>query len=132
MFGRNEKLKRLEAENKLSEALEELISLRKKNSELSQNLDKTTLEKYHLISDKQSLSETLEKLKKDYVVNEEAKAVVESLKIIKAVVFDKPKEKEGIPYDNFLQSLLAQQQASMQNINKHGLSNLSCLGSIFR
>ncbi len=105
MFGRDEKLKRLEAENKLAEALEKLALMRG----TKEALDKRLGDLSHLDAVNKELHKEVTDLKGKIREQSEADAVVLSLKIIKAVVFDdKKKEDEHIRY------LADAQRAAMQ------------------
>ena len=121
MFGRQEKLKRLEAENKLEEALEKL-------SEVKRERDAFKVTNSRLVSAEQErdfLAKEFSEFKKKYVENEEAKAVVASLKIIKKVIFDdKPKAEE----DSY-SAYVAAQQAALRSINQYGNRHSSNLAS---
>lgn len=125
MFGRHEKLKRLEAENRLSEALEKLASLRG----VKEALDKSRGDLSHLDATNKELHKKIEELGGKIRAQSEADAVVLSLKIIKAVVFDEKKKE-----DPHYQYLMEQQRQAMQDCNRLGRSGdiLRALGGMFQ
>lgn len=123
MFGRDEKLKRLEAEKRLAEALEELAEEKKEVTDRMASQFKAESEARSLKQEREGLCKTLEEAKGKLRDQSEADLVLASLRIVKAVVFD-GKAKE----DPYFADLAREQQAAMPNVKNWG--GLAGLGSL--
>ena len=120
MFGREEKLKRLEVQEKLSQALETIESLRMERIETAKLENKIS----DLTSARDGLIGKIDELKIKLREQSENDVVVASLRIIKSVIFDE-KNKE----DPFLKNLI-EQQMNCKNTASHYGYGLAELGSL--
>lgn len=121
MFESNERLKRLEVENKLADALERLANLRNELHEKVEEAMRVRNLDNHILKTK--LEETNRKLREQT----EADILTVSFKLIKALVVDeKPKE------DSYVRSLLDTQRNAYNTLQQIAPGRIVGLGELFR
>ena len=122
MFGRGEKLKRLEAENKLAHALEEAQELRKDLKHRAEEIKRLS----HYETEAADLHKKINELGGKIREQTEADLLMASCKIIKALVIDeKPKSDPRV-------AVMALRQQAAYNSYLSGRGNISsCYEGLF-